>query len=140
MSVKDDFAAAWAEDLAGRLSLPVFPQRRDGNPPPPYAVVVVRDMQQTVSGSNTWLAEVRIVVITDVAQNGGASSNAHKAASKAVYAAIEGTMQKCVDVSRGVIMCGFNVDGIEEVRVGGPQGEKVYGDVYQIVAGVKGLS
>lgn len=136
-SLKDALARAWADDLQSRVPAghKVYPQRRprvDGaEVQPPFTVLAVMKMEQTTPGSNTWTAEVRVVVVCDKDQ---AESIEQERRVGEIYRAIEQTPIPAVDVERCVRLYGFAIDTIETAKA-----EKVYSDVVFVTAGVGDL-
>ncbi len=133
--MRNALAAAWADDLAGRVAIPVYAQRRDAAAVPPFAVVRVEELEQVVGGADVWHGEVRVVVVTDIYREGGESVAAHHSAVADIYRALEETVKDSCDMDRNVRLYGFDLHRHEEVQVSSPRGEKVYADVFFITAG-----
>ncbi len=131
---KDGLAKAWAEDLTGRAGFPFFPHRHDGETEPPFGVVVVKRLKPTVPGDDVHAADVRVVVVTDIAD---ASPTEQRRIAGLAYAAIILTPRPAEDLENGVRLCGFMVTDIEQASGTGDDGKKVRSDVFMVVAGVK---
>jgi hypothetical protein len=139
-SLKDKFVRAWAADLQARVpeGHRVFPFRRPKTEEggraiePPFSVVTVRRMEQTTPGSNTWIAEARVVCVCD--KDEGDSPEQEQRVGE-IYAAIEETTVPGVDEDEGVRLYGFSLDVIEQARA-----EKVFSDVLFVTAGVGDLA
>lgn len=131
-ALKDRLARAWVADLKDRLpeDHAVYPMRRDANAEPPFSVVTVMRMEQVTPGSNVWMADVKVVVVCDLAQ-GGSPEQEQRCGE--MYDALEGT-QCGISEDLGVRLCGYTLD---EVRAA--KGEKVYSDVIFLTAGVSGV-
>jgi hypothetical protein len=128
-ALKDKLARAWAEDLQARVPSGhrVYAMRRDADAEPPFSVVTVMRMEQTVPGADVWLADVKAVVVCDRSQ-GGTLAQERRCAE--LYAALEATVPG-VDADKGVVLHGFSVDTVESAKA-----EQVYSDVIFITAGV----
>lgn len=137
--MRNILAAAWADDLSGRMTFPAYPQRRDAGALPPFAVVRVPELMQLSSGTDVWHGEVQVVVVHDIAPSGqtaGAVAS-HHGKVREVYHALEATPRNgAVDVERGIKLYGYELHRHEEVQVQGPRGEKVYADVFHLTVGV----
>ena len=72
--VKDALAAAFADELNGRVGHPVVPGRRDPGVGLPMSVVVVKRLKETTPKSGAYYADVRLVHISEVADS---TSDAH---------------------------------------------------------------
>ena len=127
--LKDELALAWAEDLQGRVPQGhrVFAGRRPEKVEPPFSVVTVMRMEQTLPGSDVWMADVKAVVVCDRAEGGSVEQ---KRRCGELYDAVEATAPG-VDVQRGVRLCGFSLDEVRSAKA-----ERVYSDVIFITAGV----
>ena len=130
--VKDGLAKAWAEELTRSAEFPFFPHRHDGHTAPPFGVVVVKSLKPTVPGDDVHLAEVRVVVVSDVAETSGAE---HMKLAGRAYAAIEATPRQAMDESNGVRLCGFMLTDIEQAGGTGDDGKRIHSDVFLITAG-----
>lgn len=128
-ALKDKLARAWAEDLQARVPVghTVYAMRRDANAEPPFSVITVMRMEQTVPGADVWLADVKAVVVCDRSQ-GGTAIQRQRCAE--LHAALEATTPGA-DVAEGVRLYGFSVDTVESAKA-----EQVYSDVIFITAGV----
>jgi hypothetical protein len=131
--LKHGLAKAWAEHLSGAAGFPFFPGRHDGDTAPPFGVVVVKSLRQTVPGDDVHVADVRVVVVSDVA-DGPARMQERKV--EQAYAAIEGTPRQAVDLTNKVRLCGFVLEEIEQAQGSGDDGRMVYSDVFLLKAGV----
>lgn len=133
-NLKDALARAWASDLQGRVPAGhrVYPGRRgrvEGRDvQPPFSVLTVMRMVQTTPMSNTWEADVRVVVVCDKDQGESAEQERRV---REIYQALETTQRPAVDVDEGVRLYGFALETIEQA-----QADKVYSDVIFIRAGV----
>ena len=134
--VKDGIARAWADHLAQETGFPFFPHRHDGFTQPPFGVVVVKRLRPTVPGDDVHLAEVRVVVASDISE-----ADAATVQSRAGYAfaAIEATPRQGTDVEHGVRLCGFMLEAVEPASGSGEDGKKIHSDVFMITAGVAGV-
>ena len=133
--VKDGLAKAWAAELAAGAGFPFFAHRHDGFTEPPFGVVVVKRLRPLVPGEDVHVAEVRVVVVSDVADTPAAEQQ--RRAGRA-YAAIEATPRQGEDLAHGVRLCGFMLEEIEQASGGGEDGKKIHSDVFMITAGVAG--
>jgi hypothetical protein len=133
--VKDGLAKAWAEHLTEAAGFPFFPHRHDGESAPPFGVVVVKRLRQTVPGDDVHLAEVRVVVVTDSADT---DCPEHRARVGRAYAALEATPRQGMDAANGVRLCGFMVEEIEQASGTGDDGKKIHSDVFMVTAGAAG--
>lgn len=134
--VKDGLAKAWAEHLTGAAGFPFFPHRHDGETAPPFGVVVVKRLRQTVPGDDVHEAEVRVVVVSDVADGTAA---AQRQMVGQAYAALEATPRQGIDEGNGVRLCGFVLEEIEQASGRDDDGRMVYSDVFLLTAGVAGV-
>lgn len=135
-AVKDGLAKAWADHLHGETGMPSFAHRHDGRTVPPFCVVLVKRLNPTVPGDDVHLAEVRVVVVSDIAIS---EADDQQDRMGAVFAALEATPRRGHDVGNGVRLCGFVVDEVEQVNGSSDDGRKVYSDVFSIRAGVAAL-
>jgi len=135
MMLKDRFAKAWAEDLTQRVGLPCFPSRHDGLTAPPFGVVLVKQMEQTVPGSDVWTAEVRVVLVSDTSETGVVQQSEWLEAARA---GIEATPRPAWDAQNRVRLYGFMIETVEQVTAQDDQGRRIYSDVLMIRAGVGG--
>jgi len=134
--IKDGLAKAWASDLTTRTGFPFFPHRHDGFTEPPFGVVVVKRLQPTVPGADVHLAEVRVVVASDIAETSAATVQAR---AGLVFAAIEATPRLGEDLVNGVRLCGFTLEAVETTSGASEDGKNIHSDVFTITAGVAGV-
>ena len=130
--VKDGLAKAWAEHLTEAAGFPFFPHRHDGMTAPPFGVVVVKRLRQTVPGDDVHHAEVRIVVVSDSADVDAAT---HRARVGQAYVAIEATPRSGIDQGNGVRLCGFMLEEVEQASGTADDGKKIHSDVFMVTAG-----
>lgn len=135
--VKDRLARAWVEDLKSRLPANhvIYPQRRPKHSKeiePPFTVLAVMRAEQTTPGSNTWTAEVRVVVVCDKDQEG---SPGQERRVQEIYQALEATPVPAADESLDLRLYGFSLDEIREAKA-----DKVYSDVIFVTAGAGNLA
>jgi len=131
-AVKDGLAKAWAEHLHEAAGFPVFPGRHDGKTEPPFAVVVVKRLRPTITEDDVHEAELRMVVVTDVAETSAAEHRAHV---KRFHQSLRETPRPSRDLVNGVKLYGFAIEDIEEATGTGDDGKKVRADVFMIRAG-----
>lgn len=140
-SLKDGLVEAWVEDLAVRLpdNHAIYPHRRpkkrrpgDHDIAPPFTVLSVGEMEQTVPASGAWLAEVRVVVVCDK-DHGGSAEQKRRVAE--IIEALEETCYPAVDEERGVRLFGYALERIRQAEA-----RHVFSDVLFLVAGVGDLA
>lgn len=135
--VKDGLAKAWAEELTRGAEFPFFPHRHDGETAPPFGVVVVKRLRPVMPGDDVHTAEVRVVVVSDVAETSALEQ--HRRVGRA-YAAIEATPRQAIDARNGVRLCGFVLEDIEQAGGSGEDGRKIHSDVFMITAGAAAVT
>jgi len=133
--LKDGLAKVWAQTLADATGQPVYPNRREGRPPLPFSVVVVKRLIPIQPGENVHRAEVRIVHVSDAVDS---TAEQHQQRVGALHAAIEATPRPAIDEDTGLVLCGFVITGIEQVSGTGDDDRKIISDVFMIDAGVRG--
>jgi hypothetical protein len=131
-AVKDGLAKAWAEHLSGVTGFPFFPHRHNGETAPPFGVVLVKKLRQTVPGDDVHEVEVRVVVVGDTAET---TPEVQRLRAGLAYAAIEGTPRQSIDAVNGVRLCGFMLEEVEQAGGSGEDGRKIHSDVFFIRGG-----
>lgn len=131
--VRDGLAKAWAEDLTTRVGFAFFPHRHNGETAPPFGVVVVKRLKPLMPGEDVHVAEVRVVVVSDVADTSAAEQRDRAGRT---FAGIQGTPKRGTDAANGVRLCGFMLEDIEQASGTGDDGRKIFSDVFLITAGV----
>ena len=134
--VRDGLAKAWAEELTTRAGFPFFPHRHDGETTPPFGVVVVKRLRPLMPAEDVHEADVRVVVVGDVAET---TSAIQRQRVGLAFAAIESTPRHGTDVANGVSLCGFMLTDIEQAGGSGDDGKKILSDVFMITAGARGV-
>lgn len=136
LQLKNAFERAFAAVLddrvkaAGRTDLPVYSGRREGEPVPPYAVFLVKEMDETTRAASVYEAECRLVLVTDLADAGGSSHDEYAAfLENALSEVPESGESDCYDVSLYGWVCYRVAEAVDEE-------DKVHGDVFSIRAGV----
>jgi hypothetical protein len=131
-NLKDSLAESWAETLEALLPSGnvVFSGRRDAEVQPPFTVVVVKHLERTGRVHGRFVAELRVVHVSDVADS---KSVEHGARVKLIEEALDGFPLRGGDVGREVEIDGWELEDIED-SVNGE--EDVFGDVFMITVGV----
>jgi hypothetical protein len=131
-NLKDSLAESWAETLKGLMSGDgrVYHGRCDEGVRPPFTVVVVKHLERTVRVHGRYVAELRVVHVSEVADS---KSAAHGARVKLIEDALDAFPLRGGDVSRGVEIDGWELEDIEDAVNGE---DDVFGDVFMIKVGV----
>lgn len=134
--LKDHLAKALAEHLAEATGFAFFPQRHDGETAPPFGVVVVPRLKPVGTGDDTHYADVRIVVVSDIADGPSILQSQRVGAA---WTAIHGIPKPSRDVVNKVVLHGFLVEDIEQASGTGNDGQKVFSDVFIVKAGASAM-
>jgi len=127
--VKDALAGALADELNGRVGHSVVAKRRDPSVELPMSVVVVKRLAETTPKSGAYVADVRVVHISEVADS---TSHAHDVRVEELEKALDDMPHCGKDDELDVILYGFVVEEVEDAI---NDEDDVFGDVFVIRAG-----